>query len=377
MGQLVFQATLGGQVNLVGPNTSSTFTINVPAVTGNMVTTGDTGTVTNTMLASSAYAIPGAIGSTTPNMGAFTTLSASSTVSGTGFSNYLASPPAIGGTAAAAGSFTTLSASGATTLSGGTANGVAYLNGSKVLTTGSALTYNGTGLGINTTASYPLDVNSNSTYAVVARLGNTSGNRLFILNDDGGNAIRYDAQTSSGGASAQIWLEGGSEQMRLTSIGLGIGTSSPSAKLHVYSSSGGTTSRFQNTGSGNFIDFYGASSRQGYIGSVDGTNFWVHSDSASGSIYFETNNTTQMTLNSSGNLGLGVTPSSMTAGSIQTKGVAAISAGYTVATLPTGQPTGSCAYVTNASTPVFGSTVVGGGAVTVPVFYNGSNWIVG
>lgn len=54
---------------------------------------------------------PPAIGNTAPNTGAFTTLSASSTVSGTGFSTYLASPPAIGGTAAAAGSFTTLSAS--------------------------------------------------------------------------------------------------------------------------------------------------------------------------------------------------------------------------------------------------------------------------
>ena len=53
----------------------------------------------------------GAIGATTPSTGAFTTLSASSTVSGTGFSSYLASPPAIGGTAPAQGSFTTLSAS--------------------------------------------------------------------------------------------------------------------------------------------------------------------------------------------------------------------------------------------------------------------------
>jgi hypothetical protein len=50
----------------------------------------------------------GTVGATTPNTGAFTTLSASSTVSGTGFSTYLASPPAIGGTAAAAGTFTTL-----------------------------------------------------------------------------------------------------------------------------------------------------------------------------------------------------------------------------------------------------------------------------
>jgi len=42
--------------------------------------------------------------------GAFTTLSASSTVSGSGFTSYFASPPAIGGTAAAAGTFTTLTA---------------------------------------------------------------------------------------------------------------------------------------------------------------------------------------------------------------------------------------------------------------------------
>jgi hypothetical protein len=49
----------------------------------------------------------GTVGATSPAAGAFTTLSASSTVSGTGFSTYLASPPAIGGTAAAAGTFTT------------------------------------------------------------------------------------------------------------------------------------------------------------------------------------------------------------------------------------------------------------------------------
>ena len=42
------------------------------------------------------------------SVGTFTTLSASSTVSGTGFSTYLASPPAIGGTAAAGGAFTSL-----------------------------------------------------------------------------------------------------------------------------------------------------------------------------------------------------------------------------------------------------------------------------
>lgn len=58
------------------------------------------------------------VGATTPSTGAFTTLSASSTVSGAGFSTYLASPPAIGGSAAAAGSFTTLSASSTVSGSG-------------------------------------------------------------------------------------------------------------------------------------------------------------------------------------------------------------------------------------------------------------------
>lgn len=57
-------------------------------------------------LLGSTWAAPAAIGSGTPAAGAFTTLSASSTVSGTGFSTYLASPPAIGGTVAAAGTFT-------------------------------------------------------------------------------------------------------------------------------------------------------------------------------------------------------------------------------------------------------------------------------
>ena len=51
-----------------------------------------------------------------------------------------------------------------------------------------------------------------------------------------------------------------------------------------------------------------------------------------------------------------------------------ISTGYTVATLPTGV-VGMRAYVTNALAPAYGVAVAGGGAVTIPVFYNGANWI--
>ena len=50
MSNLVFQANSGGSITLTGANTASTATITIPATTGNMVTTGDTGTVTVTML---------------------------------------------------------------------------------------------------------------------------------------------------------------------------------------------------------------------------------------------------------------------------------------------------------------------------------------
>lgn len=59
-------------------------------------------------LVAGSWAVPGTIGSTTPNSGAFTTLSASGAVSGAGFAAFLASPPAIGGTTAAAATFTML-----------------------------------------------------------------------------------------------------------------------------------------------------------------------------------------------------------------------------------------------------------------------------
>lgn len=49
---------------------------------------------------------------------------------------------------------------------------------------------------------------------------------------------------------------------------------------------------------------------------------------------------------------------------------------YTVATLPGAPTTGDEARVTDANAPTFGSTVAGGGAAHVPVFYNGTNWIV-
>ena len=52
---------------------------------------------------------------------------------------------------------------------------------------------------------------------------------------------------------------------------------------------------------------------------------------------------------------------------------------YLVATLPSAVDSGvgASSFVTNASGPTFGSIVVGGGAVKVPVYSDGTNWRVG
>ncbi len=81
-----------------------------------LVSGGITTKATPQQIVNAGLLAPGAIGSGTASTGAFTTLSASSTVSGTGFSTYLLSPPAIGTTAPAAGKFTDLTSTGNTTI---------------------------------------------------------------------------------------------------------------------------------------------------------------------------------------------------------------------------------------------------------------------
>lgn len=104
------------------------------------------------------------VGAAGASTGAFTTLSASSTVSGTGFTNYLASPPAIGGTTPAAGSFAALSATGIITPS--TTNGIKGTIAADNANAGSVGEFiTATGTSVALTSSTPANVTSISLTA--------------------------------------------------------------------------------------------------------------------------------------------------------------------------------------------------------------------
>jgi hypothetical protein len=86
---------------------------------------------------------------------------------------------------------------------------------------------------------------------------------------------------------------------------IGINNASPAHTVDIQSASGGTTARLRNT-TGNFIDFIetSGSTRTGYIGTTNGTNFVIHNDKA-GQMQFDTNNLERMRIDSSGNVGIG------------------------------------------------------------------------
>jgi hypothetical protein len=179
--------------------------------------------------------------------------------------------------------------------------------------------------------------------------------------------IPFGQGTSAFGSSSNLFWDN-------TNFRLGINTASP---LYTFDARGnglfyaqGGTQLILTTNSSNntTLNFgsYGAAGNVAQIIGNGGANY----------LQFYTNGSASpnMQIGASGGVSIGNTTDPgaknlSVSGTINT-------GGYTVATLPTGV-TGARAYVTNALSPVFGSTVAGGGAVTVPVFYNGSNWIVG
>jgi hypothetical protein len=213
----------------------------------------------------------------------------------------------VGATTATTGAFTDVTTSGTVTHNGGTANGVAYLNGSKVLTTGSALTFDGTSLGVTGAIS----ISQSGTFPTVGFTSNANG-YFYTL----------------GGTNGTITQIGGSNVLTTTLTGLGIDTT-PAFKLDVSAGSGTgirlkstgayATIRADNTGTtggGTFaayqngvqIGLFGVEG--GILGSTS-TDTAIFSDVVGGGIKLYTNGsaTPKVTLDASGNWMLGGTTS--------------------------------------------------------------------
>jgi hypothetical protein len=187
------------------------------------------------------------IGQSLAAAGSFTTLTASGNVTFSGAVVLSSTLTANGNTTLGDATTDTITLTANPTLSGGTANGVLYLNGSKVATSGSALTFDGTNLGVGVSSpSAPVDIQSNSGGTGIRVIGRATANAgaiRYFANDNTTQRARIESNDTgfeiNSVANLPMYFNiNNTEQMRLTSTGLGIGTSSPSQKLHINVASG-------------------------------------------------------------------------------------------------------------------------------------------
>ena len=252
--------------------------------------------------------------------------------------------------------------SAALTLSAGTANGVMYLNGSKAVTTGSALTFDGTnpqttGIWKSTNENGLYVAPSTNTLGAYGTYTNAGGTAYVGLNNNSGSTFgggAYGLVYYHSGAYPHMWYISGAEKMRLgsatggvgalgigytnlTSVGdsglavagnVGIGTSSPAYKLDVastaniagrFTSTATTTAlSIDNTNANNWgsnlaIRTNGtAAGYFGTIGSLLGNttqDLAVYANTGNAFRIYTNGNNFQAIVDTSGNLGLGGAPS--------------------------------------------------------------------
>jgi len=197
-------------------------------------------------------------------------------------------------------------ANGGTNLTSFTSGGVVYASSTSALATGSALAFDGTKFSVNggIVADANLIVQINSA---------TSAGKYFASNNNGdyGLMMGYDNTTSTArirvipNTPLQFDVNN-TERMRLNSTGLGIGTSSPAAKLDVVGRVllKSTTDQF-----GLGLGYSSSASAFYYIGASANTTPDL--------VFTNGGVSEKMRLTDSGNLGLGVTPNASTLGTIQ------------------------------------------------------------
>ena len=186
-------------------------------------------------------------------------------------------------------------------------NGVVYANSSGQPTTSTGFVFDGANVGIGTSSpANKLQVYQNASAAVMAVQNQTTS--LQIQVNDGvatGAGVIYQ----TGAYPLTLWTNT-SERMRIDSSGnVGIGTSSPAYKLHVLSADGVTTS-INAAATGRIRAFgYIDATRGALLDSINTAENTYLPFTINGSVVqFQTGATERMRIDSSGNVGIGMTP---------------------------------------------------------------------